>query len=263
MTAVMLVGVALLAAPGASARKQAPNPLLTDRVASYVREFIDGLSDVVAEEAFEFSPKRKITSDFLLVRYPGAQLDLLMFRDVTHVNGAPRTERTERLTHLFLQPFDSVLKRANEITNDAGQYVPTKLNPLWAICFLQAEFQPRFRLTVQRADNKWPPDVRTLTFLETVRPTLLRSGPRGERDVPARGTAWVHEPTGRILETEVQVRQDNVITSLRTTFGLDDRLGVLVPNVMRTQRPDGTATYSNFRRFVVQTQEAIALPKDR
>jgi hypothetical protein len=38
---------------------------------------------------------------------------------------------------------------------------------------------------------------------------------------------------------------------------VDDRLKVLVPDVMRTQNPSGTATYSSFRRFSVTTASVI------
>ena len=44
-----------------------------------------------------------------------------------------------------------------------------------------------------------------------------------------------------------------------TKFRLDDRLQVTVPVEMRTENPDGQATYSNFRRFGVQTDTVIPL----
>ena len=39
---------------------------------------------------------------------------------------------------------------------------------------------------------------------------------------------------------------------------LDDRLQIMVPEQMRTENPAGIATYSNFRRFNVQTDTAVA-----
>ena len=42
-----------------------------------------------------------------------------------------------------------------------------------------------------------------------------------------------------------------------TKFRLDDRLQVTVPVEMRTENPEGLATYSNFRRFGVQTDTVI------
>jgi hypothetical protein len=45
-----------------------------------------------------------------------------------------------------------------------------------------------------------------------------------------------------------------------TKFKLDDRLQVMVPVDMRTENPDGHATYSNFRRFEVATDAAVETP---
>jgi hypothetical protein len=45
-----------------------------------------------------------------------------------------------------------------------------------------------------------------------------------------------------------------------TKFRLDDRLQITVPVEMRTENPDGQATYSNFRRFGVATDTVIPVP---
>jgi hypothetical protein len=46
-------------------------------------------------------------------------------------------------------------------------------------------------------------------------------------------------------------------TSIVTKFTLDPRLQIMVPVEMRTENPKGTATYSNFRRFNVETDTAV------
>jgi hypothetical protein len=33
--------------------------------------------------------------------------------------------------------------------------------------------------------------VKAIRFAEVAKPTILRAGARGERDVPVRGTAWI------------------------------------------------------------------------
>ena len=43
-----------------------------------------------------------------------------------------------------------------------------------------------------------------------------------------------------------------------TTFALDRKLQIVVPQQMRTENPTGVATYSNFRRFRVDTDTAMA-----
>jgi hypothetical protein len=106
-------------------------------------------------------------------------------------------------------------------------------------------------------DSTWPRHTKTLTFTETGKPTLMRAGIMRELDVPTRGTAWVDEDTGRILQTELQIRHPDGVTSIKTTFASDPRLNVMVPATMQTQRPEGRATYGNFRRFIVQIDEAV------
>ena len=136
-------------------------------------------------------------------------------------------------------------------------------NPLFVLAFLQGSLQPRFQLTVSDAGPQWPPEVKAVAFVETARPTMLRAGPFGEQDVPARGTAWIEEGTGRILQTELQVGSGRSTATVVTRFRLDERLQITVPELMRTQNPAGVATYSNFRRFNVHTESAIDSPQKR
>ena len=60
-----------------------------------------------------------------------------------------------------------------------------------------------------------------------------------------------------MLQTELQVGTGRSAQSMLTKFTLDERLQVTVPVEMRTQNPDGVATYSNFRRFGVETDTQI------
>ena len=100
-----------------------------------------------------------------------------------------------------------------------------------------------------------------MTFVEVGRPTMLRQGIFGDIDVPTRGTAWIEETTGRILQTELEVGRGRSAPAMVTRFGLDDRLQVTVPVEMRTRNPEGIATYTNFRRFGVETDSNVPLPQ--
>jgi VWFA-related protein len=231
---------------------------LQTRTAAYVAGVVNGLANLVAQEEFELSkPDRKVTSDLLLVRYPGSQRDLISYRDVSHVNGKPLPGRDQRLVDLFVAPTDSMRERARQIMSGADAYVPSAFNPMFVIGFLQSDFQSRFELMVGDAGPEWPREVKAVTFVETARPTLLRSGPFGDVDTPSRGTAWIEEGTGRILQTELQLGRGRPPLTVVTQFKVDDRLQVTVPVQMRTRNPDGVATYSNFRRFGVQTNTVI------
>src|SRR5688572_32109707 len=83
---------------------------LMRRVGTYVQSFVETFSNVVAEERYEqrlADRRRQLTSDFLLVAYPGRSDRVVTFRDVREVDGQPVTAQPERITQLFLNPFDS------------------------------------------------------------------------------------------------------------------------------------------------------------
>jgi VWFA-related protein len=243
-------------------RRAAPiTPDLQRRAASYVAGVVNGLANLVAQEEFTLSgPDRRVVSDLLLVRYPGSQRDLIPYRDVVQVNGAPLAGRDERLVELFVKPTDGLRQRATQIMLDADKYVPAALNPMFVIGFFQSDFQSRFDLTVSDAGDDWPREVKAVTFAERGRPTLLRAGPFADQDVPTRGVVWIEEATGRILQTELEIGRGRGVPKMTTKFKLDDRLQVTVPVEMRTQNPDGVATYTNFRRFGVDSSAVIPTP---
>jgi hypothetical protein len=132
--------------------------------------------------------------------------------------------------------------------------VPPALNPLYALMFLQSVYQPRFTFTVADAGAPWPDGVRVVSFEEVRRPTLLRWG---ALDVPSHGRAWIEEATGRVFRTELELGTNRGRPTIATTFKLDERLQVMVPDRMQTRNPEGTAVYSNFRRFTVSAATAI------
>jgi len=254
----LLTGVVLMVSHSARAQKA---PDLPHLAATYVRGFIEQLSNVVAQEDFEFrKPAQTVRSELLLVRYPGSRRQFLAFRDVALVNGKPRPGRSERMSDLFEQGFEDAQERALQIAADSAPHVPTLLNPLYAIALLQTAYQTRFRFGEKNGGKEWPRTVKGLTFVETAKPTLLQSGPFANQNVPTRGTAWIESATGRVLQTELEVRDGRTVTTLVTRFAPDKRLGVMVPVEMRTEKPDATARYSNFRRFDVKTEERLKAP---
>jgi hypothetical protein len=222
---------------------------------------VNGLANIVGQEAFTLSrPDRRVTSDLLLVRYPGSQRDLISYRDVIQLNGKPVPGREQRLIDLFITPPGGLRARAREIVADSDAHVPSVFNPMLGLAFLQSGYQSRFELVVNDAGAAWPREVKAITFVEIRRPTVLRSGPLENVDVPTRGTAWIEEGTGRVLQTELIVGTGRSAQSMLTKFQLDERLQVTVPMEMRTQNPDGVALYSNFRRFGVDTASEIQKP---
>ena len=234
----------------------AGHPELPRRTAAYVSRFVLGMSNVVAQEDFS-SVRRRVRSDFLLVRYPGSLSELLAYRDVYEVDGNLVPGREQRLAELFIKPAESIRDRVREIQLDGEKHVPAMLNPFFAISFLQGHFQKQFRFSVADAKAPWPDGVREVSFVEAARPTLLRAGRTGQIDVPSRGKAWIEESTGRVLQTELEIGAGRSRPIVTTTFKLDERLQVMVPDRMQTRNPEGTAVYSNFRRFTVSAATAI------
>jgi len=250
---------------GAAAREASPesssySPELPVRTAAYVSQFVQGLANVVAQEDFDL--KKPVRSDFLLVRYPGSDQELLAYRDVYQVDGATLPGREERLSDLFVKPIDGIRERVRQIVSDGEDHVPPMLNPLYALTFLQGHYQSRFRMTVTDATTPWPDGVKVVSFVEAVRPSLLRWGVFGDFDLPTRGKAWIEEATGRVFQTELEIGTGRDRPIILTTFKLDERLQVMVPAEMRTRNPGGVAVYSNFRRFDVSTSHQTAADKE-
>jgi hypothetical protein len=243
---------------------------------AYVQRFIDALSKVVAEERYSQHaewPRRKRTlrSDFIVARAPGARR-WYTFREVLEVDGKPVQEaRAGRLARLMADLTADTLREAQEITVAGLRYnvenIGTVNNPLLAMSFLQPEYSHRFRFTVGGREKKLGPAVRKVSFEEVHIPTVLTV--EGNRDLSAYGVMWIDEGTGRVVKTELRLGEKLAVstghtssslgwappTTIVTTFGFDETLGIDVPVEMRDRYPfqrnevKGVATYGSFRRL--------------
>ena len=228
---------------------------------------------MVAEEHYEqeatVAPRRRtLRSELLLVRYPGTSASHV-FRDVLEKDGRMVAGAREgRLAALFLGPAEQALPRAQEIAAAGARHnihdIGTLNNPLLVLTFLQRGYSERFRFTLTTLEPSLGPTIRAVQFEEVRVPTLLRLG--GNLNMPARGHLWIDETNGRVVKTELRVGQRDVARSsmtwrppstITTTFGLDEKLGIDVPLDMRDHYAlehveiSGVATYSRFRRFPV------------
>ena len=161
-------------APTAAAQQPLPDPALEPLLAKatwYVLDFVDKLSNVVAEEHYiqdsnvmlttiaipglggrggpsmsgprGSAKHRELKADFLIVKSPG---DVWQpFRDVFEVDHIPMRDREERLAKLFLgNKTDAEAQGAKAIADESARYnlgavQRTINNPVFALIFLQPE----------------------------------------------------------------------------------------------------------------------------
>ena len=240
------------------------------RATHYVDEFVGRFANVVAEERYvqqTWTPsrRRELRSEFLMVRPPGSS-GWFQFRDVFEVDGVAVQGREDVLSELFLTPADSAVERAAQVTKESARYnlldIGTLNSPLTAISFLQARYFDRFQFVRGPLDGKVAGNARVFAFEETDIPTILRNG-RTNGNLPTNGRVWIDENTGAVLQTELIFHDNFLENQVVTSFRFESQIGVNVPVAMRERYElargvlVGTATYSRFRRYQVQTDETV------
>ena len=280
IASTFVVMIAAAVAVPAAATTKGPVDDLLDRATAYVRAYVHEFSTVVAEERYvqdshpmprvdamssiagaaQPAQHAELRSDLLFVR-PGESGSWLTFRDVYSVNGRPVRDREERLAKLFVQPSTGAVDRAEEIAREGYRYnvglkERTVANPMLAVAFLQPDYRRRFEFRLSGIDTSLGPDVWIVKFKERERPTILRTP--DNRNVPGMGRFWIDGASGRVLQTELETSTGDKVM---TVFAFDERLQLDVPVEMRDigwlngTVITGTATYTNFRRFGVATNE--------
>jgi hypothetical protein len=225
---------------------------------------------------------REFKSDLLLV-FEESSGRYVQFRDTYEVDGEAVQDRSKRLANLFIQPTATSLAQATRIMNESARYnlggVRRNINvPVFPLMFLEPVNQPRFRFTGKTlkrsdvskvskvADFSSSAEVWEIVYREVEPKTLIRTV--NQRDLPARGRFWIEASSGRVLMTELIAEDSIVHASITVTYQSPAVVGFLVPIEMReaysqtgfSQRTEALATYSNFRRFNVTTDEKIATP---
>jgi hypothetical protein len=232
--------------------------------------------------------RRELRSDFLLVKLP-EQNQWIPFRDVFEVDGRPVRDREARLVRLLLESPRDALDQARQIVAESARYnlgdLTRTINmPLVALAALHPDAQSRFRFSDLKLDRAVGPGVYVVAYQEQVGPTLVQ-GLEG-LDLFARGRLWIDERSGRVLRSEIVIEHPLVVSrrvtvgpsgvhapvvaTLTTLFRDHPGFSVAVPVEMREEYrlPDwaglqvtGVATYTQFRRFGVQVDEQVTLPK--
>jgi hypothetical protein len=278
LAAVLTLASTVAATPIVAARASAPVSDLLDRASAYVCGYIHDFSSVVAEERYvqdsrpmprieasgataaQPSQHVELRSDVLFVT-PTASSKWLTFRDVFSVNGREVRDRAFRLARLFIDPPPDVMDRVSAIAREGYRYNigskdRTLANPMLAVAFLQPEYRERFEFKATGIDTARGGDVWIVKFKERLRPTILRTS--DDRNVSSMGRFWIDGESGRVLQTELETSTGDKVLTL---FKYDERLHLDVPVEMRDiawfngTAITGVATYANFRRFEVVTDE--------
>ena len=241
---------------------------LFDYAGGYEKQY----SMLVAEEEYRQhtdTESQRLRSDFLLVRSAGQWIS---FRDVFEVDGKPVRDRDERLARLFLDPSPEARARMLAIRDESARYnigpvIRTVNVPLFPLSFLTTYNRLRFAFDLDGERDAAGVRVWRVTFTEFARPTLVVD--LNDNDVPTTGWFLVEKLTGAIVETGVRFSKgDDSRSEVTVGYRRNDQLGLWVPDQMREVYSnerfpylDARATYSNFRRFQVKTEEKIVVPK--
>jgi hypothetical protein len=273
-TAIALIVV--LSAALAHAQAEPTLDQVMARVHAYLAEYAKQLPAMIATERYHQrfgsrrSGQRLLISEFGLIQVQGDS-EWLGFREVLMVDGKPVTDSAQRLSELLAKPSPHALQQARRIAEESARYnigpiVRTINDPAVVLELLDGRHKNRMRFT--KHDEDTIDRVRTwvIRYQEIGNPTIIRT--RDHKNVPVRGRAWIEPDSGRILRAEAQIDPGMGVTgTVDVSFEHDDRMGFAVPSKM-TERytnrnlvtvSSGEATYSNYRRFTVDTEERIQL----
>jgi len=251
--------------------------------AEYLAAYERDVTAVVAEEHYQqvASYRRSATavgrevrvdlrSDFLMVQPPGGGY-WIPFRDVFAVNGVEVRDREERLRQLFLTASAEAISEAQRITDESARYniggIIRNVNvPTFPLVFLKVANRGRFAF--ERRGEEVVGGLRTwrLDYAERSSPTFIVTEVGG-KDVPVSGSFWIDPMNGRVVKTRLRTLKGNVAMDVTVIYRPSETLGLWLPVEMKDKYAaadviiEGTANYSNFRRFRVFTDEQIKIPK--
>ncbi len=245
------------------------------RVSDYAAQYGREMSAVVAEEIYDqewqtpkgLSLKRRLKSDYLMVRVPGVP-GWLPFRDVYEVDGDTVRDRSDRLMKLFVEtPPGRAVESARLTWEESarynlGEFHRTVNIPVLPLMFLESDKLRGFSFRKVSEETFAGTRAVTINYQELGRPTIIKTS--AGSDVPASGWFLVEPTSGRILRTLLRAGAAEITVS----YGPRDELPGLWPPVLMEEsysyasgKVKATATYSKFRRFQVLTSEQIKIPK--
>jgi hypothetical protein len=273
----------LICATTMSVERQAP--MLEDllkRVGVYVGEYERAFSVVVARERYVqrafAGPQmetRDLRSEVALIAVQGA--DWVFFRDVYQADGREVHDRRDRLASLFVTPPKDAGAQARRIFEEStrfniGRVERTINSPTQVLEFARPANHARSRFNLGSRSTIAGRTAWEIRFQETGRPRVIRTSD----DAAAFGRIWVLPDSGAVVRTELQLSTARGSIQITVHYALEDRLMLWVPSRMIESyvrppatggsvltedssgvRVEGEATYSDYRRFNVDTRTII------
>lgn len=292
-----LASLVISASVGSAARQSPPSfDALLSSATAYVLGYEKAFSLLVSEEYYVQEIRRPINagsnlsrnnpgggmtggnvvqrqvlrSDYLLVQL-GDGAGWMPFRDVFEVNASKVRDREDRLAKLFLSNDADRFDLADRIMAESTRYNVGSLTrtiniPTLAMMFLHSRVRDRFQFTPQGDEIVGGIATRRVAFRETARPTLIKTT-RG-RDLALDGQMWIASATGAVIKTHLNAGDPALRVGITVMFRLDADAGIWVPVQMdefyheqnSANEIFATATYSNVRKFQVNTGEQIRKP---
>jgi hypothetical protein len=268
--------ISLVTLISVSLSAQAPTlDTLLERMAAYLVGYEQQLSSVVADETFSqrvvftraykngqpvtADDRRKLESEIGFLRLPGG-VEWIGFRDVRKINGRPVSDKAQGLAEMMTVTKD-VMLQARAIAVASAEHnlgVPRSTNvPTAALEIVHPRNYAAHKFELRGDDTIQRTRVAVIGFKETRRPPLVNN--LGGQELISRGRIWVEPRSGTIWRVEwVYEPAVGPQSSLRVEFAMNEALGIMVPTEMKEEFPaqgglnargDGTAMYSNFRRF--------------
>ena len=274
--ALLVVAASIPGAGAPPAGQSAPDAIPSVR--AFAEQYLRDAPSLVAHEEYvqnatfaRGAQHQVTTADLVMVRLPGAA-GWISFRDVLTVDKRRLNDREERLLKLLQSPAPNALEQARQIAQESARYnlgrITRTMNvPDMALEFLLAKHAARIRLEPLRNETIGGRPAVVLRFTEMTGPSLIRN--LVGRDLFARGRVWAEPGSGAIVRTELLIEDRSSRGTSTVDFGMEPRLGIRVP-IKMTERYtttgetiDAVATYSDFRRFTIATDEKITKPPGR
>ena len=271
-----LIAVTISSAGAPVAAQSAADAVASVR--AFAEQYLRDAPSLVAHEEYvqnatnaRSAEHQVTTADLVMVRLHGAA-GWISFRDVLTVDKRRVSDREARLLQLLQSPEPNALTQARKIAQESARFnlgrVTRTMNvPDMALEYLQSKHAHRIRLEPLRNETIDGRAVVVLRFTEAIGPSLIRN--LVGRDLLARGRVWAEPGSGAIVRTELLVEDRSSKGTSTVDFAMEPRLGIRVP-IRMTERytttgetVDAVATYSDFRRFTVATDEKITKPPGR